>query len=423
MCWRARVEPTAYRRRFITPPNIALPTNHTPTVTVTFNQTAGFPDVRIFEYSGLSPINPLDNWAGATGVSVLANSGGVTTTGASDLILGGGTTGGSFTLPGVGFTSRGITSAFGDIVEDLNAGQPAGTYNATAALLAGSTWVMQVAGFSTTGVIFPQSPTISPTTPITPASGPDIGGTAVTISGTNFQPGAIVLFGTAPGGISGVNCIESGGTTIQCLTPADSAGVKDVTVVNVDGGLSSAAGAYTDLNVPDFTIAAAALSPAMVSAGASATSAITVAPLNGFTSAVNLTCAVTPAATKAPTCSLSPSSVAGGSGPSMLTVSTTAATTGSLAPQSRGVFYAMWLPIGGLALLGTGFTSRKKKFWSFLFGCLIFSGLIFLGACGGSSSSGGGGGNSGTPAGTYTVAVTGTSGSLTHSQSLSLVVQ
>src|ERR1700687_661881 len=34
--------------------NIALPNNATPTVTVTFNQTAGSPDVRILEYSGLS---------------------------------------------------------------------------------------------------------------------------------------------------------------------------------------------------------------------------------------------------------------------------------------------------------------------------------------------------------------------------------
>jgi hypothetical protein len=81
----------------------------------------------------------------------------------------------------------------------------------------------------------------------------------------------------------------------------------------------------------------------------------------------------------------------------------------------------MWLPVG-LAFLGTGFVSRKKKFWSFVFSCLVFSGLIFLAACGGSSSSGGGG-HPGTPAGTYTVAVTGTSGSLTHSQNVTVVVQ
>ena len=43
--------------------NIGLPTNNTPTVTVTFNQSASSPDVRILEYSGLSTATPLDNWS------------------------------------------------------------------------------------------------------------------------------------------------------------------------------------------------------------------------------------------------------------------------------------------------------------------------------------------------------------------------
>ena len=228
--------------------NIVLPNNATPTVTVTFNQTAGFPDVRILEYSGLSATAPLDNWAGSSGVSTGADSSGAATT-TSDLVLGAGTTTSAFTMPGVGFTSRVITTPFGDIVEDSNGAVAAGTYNATATIAAPKEWVMQVVGFSTTGVSFVSPPTISPTTPITPATGTDVGGTSVTITGTNFQPGAVVLFGTAPGGISGVNCTESGGTTITCLTPADTDGAKDVTVVNVDGQSSSATGAFTFQNV------------------------------------------------------------------------------------------------------------------------------------------------------------------------------
>ena len=105
---------------------------------------------------------------------------------------------------------------------------------------------MQAAAFSPTGVTYTNSPVVSGIAPVT---GSNIGGSSVTITGTDFQPGAVVLFGTAPGGISGLNCAESGGTTLTCLTPADSAGVKDITVLNVDGKLGSATAAYTTIDV------------------------------------------------------------------------------------------------------------------------------------------------------------------------------
>src|SRR5579862_7298157 len=141
-------------------PNIVLPNNTSPTITVTFNQVAAFPDVRILEYSGLSATAPLDNWTGLTGNSGTADSTSASTTG-SDLILGAGTTAAAFTAAGTGFTSRVITTAFGDIVEDSNAAMPAGSYNATATLNTGI-WAMQMAAFSTTPVT-PTAPVIDPT--------------------------------------------------------------------------------------------------------------------------------------------------------------------------------------------------------------------------------------------------------------------
>ena len=116
------------------------------TVTVTFTTAVRFADIRISEYSGLSVTNPLDVTASASGTVVLANSGNVTTTSASELIFGAGITARKFTAAGAGFTQRIITTPDGDITEDRTV-NAVGTYNATAPLNGTGGWVMQVATF------------------------------------------------------------------------------------------------------------------------------------------------------------------------------------------------------------------------------------------------------------------------------------
>jgi hypothetical protein len=226
---------------------------------------------------------------------------------------------------------------------------------------------------------------------------------------TDSGNGSTTPFPTTTGAIDttygGGTCENGGGVSVPCPT----------------GFIT----AYTPATTPDFTLSATALSPASVSPGSSATSTVTVTPLNGYTGTVDLTCSVTGSGSPLPTCSLSPTS--GNS--STLTVST----TGSSAALGRrsGIFYAMWLPIVGLALVGMRFTSkdsRKKRLLGFLFLGVVMAMLFFLPACGGSNNGGGGGGCSGcTPAGSYTVTVTGTdsvTSSLTHSviPSLTLTV-
>lgn len=72
--------------------NIAAGSN---SVTVTFNQSAKFPDMRILEYSGLDKVVPLDVTAAATGSGTSASSGSATTTSANELIFGAGSTSGA----------------------------------------------------------------------------------------------------------------------------------------------------------------------------------------------------------------------------------------------------------------------------------------------------------------------------------------
>ncbi|MGA8431898.1 MAG: SBBP repeat-containing protein [Candidatus Sulfotelmatobacter sp.] len=178
----------------------------------------------------------------------------------------------------------------------------------------------------------------------------------------------------------------------------------------------------------DFSIAGSAL--AAVSDGSSSTSTITVTPFNGYSNTVNLTCSVSGGGTPAPTCSLSAASVAVSgttSQTSTLTVKALAATSELFLPESRRggtLFYASLLPVFGFALFGLGSQTAKgmKGRMLGLF-CLlaILGALLVLPACGGGGSGngggggGGGGGTPGTPSGTYTITVTGTDGTITHS--------
>ena len=171
-----------------------------------------------------------------------------------------------------------------------------------------------------------------------------------------------------------------------------------------------------------FSILASTPTPGTVSRGQSATSTVTLKLLNAFDNPITLTCSAQPAQS-APTCSLNPSSVtfdANGNATATLTINTGAATA-SLAPSSvrhntRPLRY-LWLPVAGFALLGTGLgsgRSSRRRLMVYLLGGILFGGLIFQSACGGSS---------GPHSQTYTITITGTSGSTQHSTAVTLTVE
>jgi IPT/TIG domain len=206
------------------------------TVTVTFNQSAAFADVRVLEYAGLDPTNPLDVTSAAVGNSRNGSSGPAATTGFNELIFGAGMTFDVFSAAGSGFTNRVITE-FGDIAEDATV-LSAGTYGVTAPLRASAPWVMQMAAFRGSGQVPKRMPTVSAISPLT---GTVAGGTPVTITGTGFLMGATVsLGGTAATGATVVN-----GTSIRATTRASAAGVVDVVVTNPDNQRSTLSRGYT----------------------------------------------------------------------------------------------------------------------------------------------------------------------------------
>jgi FG-GAP-like repeat len=173
----------------------------------------------------------------------------------------------------------------------------------------------------------------------------------------------------------------------------------------------------------DFSISASALNPGTVSRGQSSTSTVTLSLLNAFDNPVALTCAVQPAQA-APTCSLDQDSVTfdtNGNATATLTIHTAAAAA-LLAPRSplrdSRPLQALWLPVVGFAVMGAGFGSSlsiKRKLTACVLGGILFSGLILQAACGG--------GSGGPHSQTYTVTVTGASGSTQHSATTTLTVQ
>ena len=159
------------------------------------------------------------------------------------------------------------------------------------------------------------------------------------------------------------------------------------------------------------------------------TSTISVTPSGGFTGTVTMTCQVTgPTGANDPaTCSLASSSVmiTGTTAQTdLLTISTTAATSSDLAYPKLGNGKG-WLGAGSGALLALlvffGIPARRRS-WRSMLGILVA--LAVMGAmasCGGGGG-GGGGGNSGTTPGSYTVTVTGTSGTLQPTTIVSVTV-
>ncbi len=260
----------------------------------------------------------------------------------------------------------------------------------------------------------------------------------------NFGDGTINAFNLTTGAFLG-QLKDSNGAVITnpslwelLFVPNGTTGVPNT--LYITAGLANAKHGLFAAITPDNTPAATAdfninSTPATmtISAGQTATFNVTIGSLNGFTSAVNLTCSGLPANS---TCSFSPVSITPASGATLMStvsINTSASPymhAGVISGNQTGGLYAVLLPIPALGLLGTflaGSIRRRRragKRWilglvSSLALVLVTFTLLAASGCGYGTNYAA----SGTQRGTATVMITGTSGTLSHSTSVTLTVQ
>ncbi len=263
------------------------------------------------------------------------------------------------------------------------------------------------------------------------------------------------LYGTTVHGGSGTGCSNNGCGTVFELSPNGKGGWAETILYNFQSGsngywpyvglifdnaghlygttssggtgCSAVGGCGVAFLVskasPDFTIAPASGSQASqtISPGQSATFNFSITPSGSFSGTVNLSCKISPAPTSAPTCSM-PSSVnvtAGTAASVTVTVNTTAGVTGGTLADVK--FPGSPMPIYSLLLLAAGFLLVPRKRNRLVSAVLAMILGFFWAGCGE--------GNlpsqtkPGTPAGTYTAEITATSSSLTHTTTVTVVVQ
>ena len=224
--------------------------------------------------------------------------------------------------------------------------------------------------------------------------------------------------------------IMNGGSTSTVtvnLTPSGAGTLSNSGTVQIVGSNFSETISSKTVTVNSFSVSALPVTPIVV-AGQPASYQITLTPNKTYTANISLSCSSgLPGGTPAPACTFSttPVTVAGTSPSTVtLTISTTARTTTTVdARPAIRQFYAVWLPLAGLAFAGFGVGKRihgKGRIVGGLMFLALMTLLLLQPACGGSSSSTT---TTGTPAGTYTVVITATSGTFSQTTPISLTVQ
>jgi subtilase family serine protease len=161
--------------------------------------------------------------------------------------------------------------------------------------------------------------------------------------------------------------------------------------------------------------------------GQTGTATVNVTATNGFADTVDLTCTANASSSAQITCSVNPTSVvlsnSNKTGSATLSIVTMAELERPQVPGTRGMWFAATGGLFAAVLLG-GIPSQRRR-WTSLFALVLIATVVGAAGCGG------GGGTTpvqkqqGTPAGSYTITVTGTglTSTTTHTTVVGLTVQ
>ncbi len=265
--------------------------------------------------------------------------------------------------------------------------------------------------------------------------GPDLA-TYITVSG-QLTPGTAATFN--PASTNSGTCSVPTGNTATCLIPALQAGattsvVFSATPTAAGNGAITATVAAANINTNLGTVATASFSATSFSlnvtpssqtvvAGQTATYAVLVSPVVTFGNNVALSC--TGAIPVGASCGFNPSTLTfNGPGDQASTLSLTTTERPPVTISStkwRGVSYAFWVMAPGIAWMGLGSKKRSRgRALGWLAFATVFLFFALQPACGRAKQVIQ---VTGTPAGSYPLQVTATSGSYTQSYGFSLTVQ
>jgi hypothetical protein len=277
---------------------------------------------------------------------------------------------------------------------------------------------LSTAGFAPATVNIPQS--LTATISISPSSGYtgtlDLSCTGLTSSG--ISPSACAF--NPPSVTVGATPVTS---TLTVATTSGVSGTGQVTAKATDGTNTNVAVLPFTLVAPDFAMSFGVTNSATVKAGSSTTATLAASAVGSFNSAVAFTVGGCPSLA---TCTVSPNPANPLSGTPVnatLSITTTAASVSSM----RGLggqrnYLAVWI---GLSFGAAGFVFLRRPRDSVAMLVVACAVLLGMSGCGGGGSSGGTNPvpKAGTPAGTYTILVTGTAGTTVKNANFTLTVQ